>query len=121
MLTLEATKDAAFGQEWVECWNRRDLEALPSHYADDVEFRSLLAIRLVGNETGVVRGKDQLRAYFGTALAAFPGELDIKLLSVYRGVDGLVVQFESHGRHAAEVMELDGEGRVRRAAAHDKL
>lgn len=115
---MDATTAGAFAQEWVDCWNRRDLEALLSHYADDVEFRSALVIRLLGNETGMVRGKDQLRTYFGTALAAFPGELDIKLLSVYRGVDSLVVQFESKGRHAAEVMELNRDGKVRRAAAH---
>ena len=37
----------AFAREWVQVWNRRDLESLLSCYAEDVEFRSPLAAKNV--------------------------------------------------------------------------
>lgn len=107
-----------FAQEWVDAWNRRDLEALPAHYADDVEFRSPVAARLLGDPSGMVRGKSNLRAYFTKALAAFPGDLGLELLGVYGGVNSLVIHFQARGRRAAEFMELNSEGVVCRALAH---
>jgi ketosteroid isomerase-like protein len=32
--------DDAFANAWVQGWNQRDVEAVLSHYADDVEFQS---------------------------------------------------------------------------------
>ncbi len=115
---MSITTDAAFAQEWVEAWNRRDLESLLAHYADDVEFRSPLAAKLLGETAGTVRGKQHLREYFAKALAAFPGDLRIELLGVYRGVDSIIVQFQARERRAAEVMEIDSDGVVHRAPAH---
>ena len=114
---MDAATAHAFATQWIEAWKRRDLDALLSHYADDVEFRSPLAAKL-GEASGTVRGKPSLRAYFAKALAAFPGELDIELLGVYHGVDSLVVHFEARGRKGAEVMEFGTNQVVRRAAAH---
>ena len=108
----------AFAHRWVQAWNRRDLEALLSCYADDVEFRSPLAAKLLGEASGTVRGKTNLREYFAKALAAFPGDLGLELLGVYQGVDSVVVHFQVRGRRGAEVMEMNREGVVRRALAH---
>jgi ketosteroid isomerase-like protein len=109
------TEDEAFATSWVNGWNQRDLEAVLSHYADDVEFQSPLAAKLLSEPTGTVRGKQNLRDYFGKALAAFPGDLQIVLLGTYRGVNGRVVHFEAKGRKAVEVMELNSSGKIRRA------
>lgn len=111
----------AFAQEWLRGWNERDLEALLSHYTEDVEFQSLLAVKVLGETSGIVRGRGSLREYFGKLLAAFPGSPDLELLGVFWGVHSVVVQFQSKGRRGAEVMELNGEGKVRRALAHSQL
>jgi len=115
---MTTTTSEAFAREWVQAWNRRDLEALLLCYADDVEFRSPLAAKLLGEASGTVHGKANLREYFAKALAAFPGELGIELLGVYQGVDSIVVHFQLRGRKGAEVMEMNHEGVVRRALAH---
>jgi ketosteroid isomerase-like protein len=116
---MAVTSDA-FASDWIQAWNRRDLESLLSHYADDVEFRSPLAARLMDDPSGTVRGKKNLREYFGKALAAFPGDLAIELLGVYQGVDSVIVHFQVRGRRGAEVMEMNGDGLVRRAMAHSQ-
>ena len=108
----------AFAQEWVQAWNRRDLESLLSHYSEDVEFRSLLVAKILGEPAGAIVGKAQLRDYFQKVLAAFPGEPGIELLSVYQGVSSLVVLFEIKGRRGAELIEFDANGAVCRAYAH---
>jgi hypothetical protein len=118
---MDAQQVQAFTQEWLRGWNERDLEALLSHYTEDVEFQSLLVVRVLGETSGIVRGRASLREYFGKLLAAFPGSPELELLGVFRGVQSLVIQFQSKGRRAAEVMELNVEGKVRRALAHSEL
>ena len=105
----------AFANEWIKAWNERDAEGILAHYSEDVEFQSSLARRLMGDVSGTVRGKQQLREYFGKALTAFPGSLAIKLLGVYEGIGSLVIHFQACGRNAIEVMELDHAGKIRRA------
>lgn len=108
-------EDEMFANTWVQAWNQRDLEAVLSHYADDVEFQSPLVVKLLSEPTGIVRGKQDLREYFRKALAAFPGDLQIVLLGTYRGVNSRLVHFEAKGRKAVEMMELDSSGKIRRA------
>jgi ketosteroid isomerase-like protein len=105
----------ALAKEWIQAWNRRDVEAVLDHYAEDVEFRSPLAVLLLGETSGTVRGKQNLRDYFRKALEAFPGHLEIELLDAYQGVDSMLVHFQAMGRRAVEVMELNEEGKIRRA------
>jgi ketosteroid isomerase-like protein len=111
---------ATFAQEWVQAWNRRDLESLLSQYSDDVEFHSSLVVKLGGDASGIVRGKTELRKYFHRALAAFPGELGLELLGVYQGTGSIVVLFELRGRKAAEYMEFNADGVVCLASAHSE-
>ena len=105
----------AFAKNWVQAWNERDLEGVLSYYTEDVEFKSPLVVKLLGETSGTVQGKQSLREYFQRALAAFPGDLKIELLGVYHGVDHLLIHFEARGRKAIEVMELNQEGKVHRA------
>lgn len=55
-----------FARDWVEAWNRRDVDAVLSHYADDAAFVSPKAERFVGGSHIV--GKPALRAYWEAAL-----------------------------------------------------
>src|SRR5438552_1949136 len=99
---MDAQKIEAFAQDWIQAWKQRDLDAILSHYTEDVEFHSSLVVKLLGETSGTIRGKQNLREYFQKGLAAFPGDLEIELLGVYQGVDSLVVHFQAKGRKAAE-------------------
>jgi hypothetical protein len=105
-------------EEWLDAWNRHDLEAVLAHYADDVEFTSPFAVELTGRADGTLHGIDELREYFGRALAAFP-ELRFDGLRVALGVSSVTLCYRSvRGLDAAETMFLDGEGKVVRVLAH---
>ncbi len=105
---METQQTEAFAKGWIQAWNQRDLEAILSHYTP-------LVVKLLGETSGTVRGKENLREYFGKALAAFPGDIEIELLGAYQGVNSLLVHFQAKGRKAVEVMELNQEGKIRRA------
>jgi len=65
-----------------------------------------------------IKGKKDLTHYFERVLAAVPGKIEFEFLGVFHGVDTLVVHFQSKAHKCAEFMELNHEGKVRRAIAH---
>jgi hypothetical protein len=107
-----------FAVEWIAAWNSRDLERILRHYTEDVEVTSPLMESVLGPGRVTVRGKEAVRAYWGSALARFP-ELRFVLFRAYAGVRSVVLHYQSvQGLVGAECMELDDDGRVRRVRAH---
>ncbi|WP_395308193.1 nuclear transport factor 2 family protein [Mycobacterium sp. AMU20-3851] len=98
-----------FAQDWVNAWNRHDVEAVLAHFHDDVVFTSPVAERVVPVSAGVLRGKDALRDYWVTALAQLP-DLHFDIVGVYRGVSTLVINYRNHrGQLVNEVLIFDGD------------
>jgi len=116
MLTQEQAE--RFADAWYAAWNEHDLDAILEHYADDVEMTSPLVGALTGGDDAGLSGKDALRAYFAAALDRYP-DLRFEPIRLFVGVDSLVLSYESvGGAVTAEVVFLDGSGRVTRYAAH---
>ncbi|HZB32745.1 MAG TPA: nuclear transport factor 2 family protein [Streptosporangiaceae bacterium] len=106
----------AFVQHHVEVWNKHDLEEILQLYAEDVELTSPFAGQMVGSD--VVRGRDGLRAYFGTALARNP-DLRFEIVDVLRCLDSVTIYMRSvGGRMVAEVLFVDGDGLISKVLAH---
>jgi ketosteroid isomerase-like protein len=101
-------EDAArFAQAWIEAWNSRDVDAILSHYADDVSFSSPFVVKLSGRENGMLNGKDELRAYFLSALETFP-DLHFADLTFFIGMSEVVLAYRSvWDVQAAEYMQLN--------------
>jgi ketosteroid isomerase-like protein len=100
---------------WVDAWNAHDLERILSHYADDVVFTSPVAVRRMNLPDGTVRGKGQLRAYFGQGLRAQP-QIRFDLEDVLVGVDSVALVYRNQrGQRVVEVMHLNMRGQVYRA------
>lgn len=109
---------SAFAHEWVASWNAHDLDRIMVHYADELDFRSPLIQQLGAAPDGVIQSKAELRAYFATGLSRYP-DLLFQLKQVLPGVDSVVLYYQSiNDMPAAEYMELDAHGRVRRVRAH---
>jgi hypothetical protein len=108
----------SFARRWVAAWNEHDLEAILSHYAADVVFTSPFVSRLTARPDGTLQGLPALREYFGLALKHFP-DLHFRLWRVLPGVGSVVLVYESvQGLLAAEVMELNGDGKVAQVRCH---
>jgi ketosteroid isomerase-like protein len=115
---MDVQERETFARAWLTSWNERDLNRIVSHYADDVEFQSPFAVHLLGDAFRTIKGKENLTRYFERVLAAVPGKIEFEFLGVFHGVDTLVVHFQSKMHKCAEFMELNHEGKVRRAMAH---
>lgn len=108
----------AFAREWVDAWNSHDVARILGHYAEDIEFTSPFVAAIVGEASGTLRGKAALAEYFSKGLPRYP-DLHFRLRAVLAGVRSVTVCYESvNNLDAAEVMELDGQGRVVRAQCH---
>lgn len=106
----------AFARSWLTAFNAQDIKAIMAHYAEDVEHSSPTVARLLGEPSGVVRGKEALRAYFVKALAAAGPGLRYDAQRVYAGARGVTLLYHrSGGKLVAETFWFDTEGRVVRA------
>lgn len=118
MTGMTTTDYERHAREWIAAWNAHDLEQILGHYADDVELVSPFVVRLTGRVDGVVRGKAALREYFARGLEAYP-DLVFQYRGLFPGVASCVLEYESVRRlPAAEFMEFDAAGRIRRVVAH---
>lgn len=92
-----------FAWFWEAAWNRRDVEAVLAHFAEDAVFTSPVAQQVGSARDGVVRGKDALRQYWLSGLEKNP-DLRFRVTAVYRGVDTLVIAFQN--QHGVDRMEI---------------
>jgi ketosteroid isomerase-like protein len=89
---VSTPEPARFAEEWIDSWNRRDIDAVLAHYAHEVVFTSPTALRFAPESAGTVRGKDALRSYWTRALEGHP-DLRFELIGVYAGVDTIVLHY----------------------------
>jgi len=109
---------AAFGRQWVEAWNSRDLERVLTLYAEDAEMTSDRIPTLGFDASGTVRGKDSLRAYWGKALTLIPN-LHFTLIDTYVSPDSIVVFYQNErGNRICEYLRLDDAGKIRQGSAN---
>lgn len=104
---MDADAAARYVERWEAEWNAHDLEALLSHYRDDVVFTSPVSVQVVGGD-GVIRGKAALRAYWSEGFQRIP-DLHFEVIDHYVGVDTLVINYRNQrGGLVAEVLTFDG-------------
>jgi hypothetical protein len=115
MLTEE--KALQFATHWLEAWNAHDLNAIMTHYHEQVVLVSPVAAQLLKDPSGMVRGKQALRAYFKRGLEAYPA-LKFELIDVLWGLASVVLYYRNQrGTKTGEFMELDASGQVCRVVA----
>lgn len=114
---MDADKAQAFAREWVKAWNDHDLEAILSHYADDVVFHSPRIRMVTGKDVDSVRGKAELRAYWGAALDRLRN-LFFEIDQVLPGSDALTILYTNErSQYVAETFVLGADGKVRQSIA----
>jgi len=107
----------SFAVEWIEAWNAHDLDRVLAHYADQFEMSSPFIAPIAGEQSGRLRGKPAVRAYWAKALERVP-DLRFKLIDVRVGVDSLVIHYHGHKGPVAEMLRFGTNGKVISASAH---
>jgi steroid delta-isomerase len=119
---MQMTYDAmmAFAEAWIAAWNRRDVDAVLAHYADDAQFVSPVARNLVGRS--VLHNKKELEAYWRAGLdriAVLEFKLGHASWDERRRELNVVYEANLNGerKRACEIMRFDATGRQIRGEA----
>ena len=110
--TLTKEFATAFANDWIAAWNSGDLDRILAHYSDDFEMRSPLIQKIMNEASGVIKGKEKVRAYWAKGLQAQP-PIRFKLQNIYVGASSVAIAYQSVGRAmVTEVLIFDAAGRV---------
>ena len=98
---MDHEEAARFAREWERDWNSHDLDRILRHYADEVEFSSPVAARMLPDTGGVLRGKAALRTYWAEGLR----RMHFEVVGVYAALQGVVVNYRNQsGQLVNEVL-----------------
>lgn len=106
-----------FALEWVEAWNSHALDKIMTHYAENFEMNSPVIKKIMNQESGKLKGKKEVRAYWEKALEMNPN-LHFELINSYSGANSIVIHYKGHRGLSAETFFFNSEGEVESAHAH---
>jgi ketosteroid isomerase-like protein len=113
-LTVETAR--ALAEEWCDAWNRKDLDAVMAHYAENVAFSSPTVVKRWGIADGWLRGSTRLRENFAIGIAVEGLRFD--LVDVVIGVASMCVMYRREtGQLVNDTIELDQHGKAIRVVA----
>lgn len=113
---LSTPRMRELAQSWISDWNKRDLDAILSHYTEDCVLYSPRIVERYGRADGCLRGKKEARDYFAAALKK--PDLSFELVDVLCGINAMTVLFRrENGTLVGDCEELDVDGRIRRMFA----
>ena len=109
-----------FAEAWIANWNRRDVDAVLSHFADDAQFVSPVARNFVGRP--MLQNKKELADYWRAALgriSTLEFKLDHASWDERRRELNVVYEANLNGerKRACEIMQFDASGRQIRGEA----
>lgn len=106
-----------FAKDWIASWNSHNMEDILSHYADDIEITTPMIKLAAGIESGSLKGKEQVAAYWQKALQKIP-DLHFELIDVMEGINSVALYYKSvMNKKAVEVMFFNDKGKVNRMYA----
>ena|SRR5438105_712401 len=107
-----------FAKDWIDAWNRHDLDSILSHYEPNFEFSSPVLAKFIPGSQGKLNGVDSARAYWAKAFTLRP-DLHFEPIAVLKGVDSLVIHYKGlDNKLCAEFFIFGGNGKVVRSHAH---
>ncbi len=106
-----------FASEWVEAWNRHDIDAVLAHYSDAFKMTTPMIQRVLGIESGTLKGKQAVGDYWRAAIRKVP-DLAFSIIDVTSGVDAIIIYYRAvMGKMAIETFFFNKEGLVYKAIA----
>lgn len=115
-----AEKAEVFAEKWIDDWNRADLEAILSHYAEDVIFSSPYVAKVLAKE--IVIGKGHLREYWSAGLKKSKILHTFKEVIVDPHASSVVIIYTAsineRRREACEIMRFNLDGLISSSEAY---
>lgn len=105
-----------FAHHWIDSWNAHNLEEVLVDYADDFEIETPMALKLLPESKGIVKGKNNVKAYWKMGLEKH-STLKFELLDLLVGINSLTIYYMNNvtGKKTVEVMSFNQERKVNKA------
>lgn len=81
-----------FARSWISSWNSHNMDAILSHYSDDIEITSPMIKLAAGIEHGSLKGKEPVADYWRKALQKIP-DLHFELIEVTIGINSVALYY----------------------------
>jgi ketosteroid isomerase-like protein len=114
---MDAKFATKFAADWINAWNKADLSGVLAHYTEDFEMSSPYIQTVFGEPSGMLVGKERVRAYWQMMLTKF-GTPRMELVDVFTGAGSVAIEYRNRGRKGVEIFFFNESGLVTRAAAH---
>lgn len=85
--------------DWIDAFNRADLEGVLRLYAEDIRTESPLLLKLGREGSACLEGKPALRDYFGRALARSGGRVHFTPLHLFCEGDVVILEYDREAPH----------------------
>jgi hypothetical protein len=107
-----------FAESWIEAWNSHSIDEILEHYSEDFEMTTPMIALVMNNQTGTLKGKNNVKTYWEKALEKVP-DIRFELINTFVSVKSLVICYKAvYGKLAAEVFFFGEDGKVIRSIAH---
>jgi len=102
----------ALVSDWIDSWNRHDLDGIMTHYADPVVFEANTVVSRWNRPDGRLHGVVELRKHFQRGLDLAPA-LHFELEDVFTAPSGYAALYRrDNGNRVLDVVELDEQGKA---------
>ncbi|MEM7369079.1 MAG: nuclear transport factor 2 family protein [Bacteroidota bacterium] len=109
---------ASIAHQWIDAWNRHDLQAVMKLYSEDIQHVSPKIARYLEVEGNRLQGKDALHSYFEQALSNNPA-LEFDLHHILEGQQSMVLIYRRNGTQlSGEYLELNQQGLIMSSRSH---
>lgn len=115
MLTTEFAHK--FSADWIAAWNAHDPARVLELYSDDFEMSSPYIAKIVGDNSGILKGKNAAGNYWRMGLAEYP-ELKFIHETTLVGAHSITIIYKGAKGLAAEVFFFNDELKVIKTSAH---
>jgi len=83
----------ALATDWIDAWNKRDIDRIVDHYADTIEFYSPTVIKRWKIEDGKLTGKEKLKQHFLKGFEEAP-DLHFEFVDILIGTEGVMILYK---------------------------
>ncbi len=114
---MDLEKAKLFAEHWVAAWNSHNIDHVLSHYTEDFEMTTPMIRRVLGIQSGTLKGKKAVGDYWLAALKKIP-DLNFSIIQVTCGIDSVSIYYNAvMGKKAIETFFFNEQGKVYKALA----
>lgn len=108
-----------FVKEWLEGWNSHDLDKILSHYSEDFTIETSVALKLIPESGGKIKGKENVRNYWSKALK-LNTNLKFEVKDILLGINAITIYYlnVTTNKNVVEILFFNDKMEVKKVVVH---